>query len=71
MKKYLLILIVAIFCLPSEGFAQFYTTIFGDEAERQRSISMPFHFNDHRTEKKQKNQERQRTRLQKRALLLK
>ncbi len=54
MKKYLLILIVAIFCLPSEGFAQFYTTIFGDEAERQRSISMPFHFNDHKTEKKQK-----------------
>ena len=54
MKKYLLILIVAIFCLPNEGFAQFYTTIFGDEAERQRSISMPFHFDEHRTEQKTK-----------------
>ncbi|MBQ5679595.1 MAG: hypothetical protein IIV44_06715 [Rikenellaceae bacterium] len=50
MKKYLLILIVAIFCLPNNSFAQFYTTIFGDEAERQRSISMPFHFDEHRTE---------------------
>ena len=54
MKKYLLILIVAIFCLPSEGFAQFYSTIFGKEAERQRSRSIPFNFSDHRTEKKQK-----------------
>ena len=54
MKKYLLILIVAIFCLPSEGFAQFYSTIFGKEAERQRSISLPFNFHEHRTEKKTK-----------------
>ena len=54
MKKYLLILIVAIFCLPNEGYAQFYSTIFGKEAEMQRSISLPFNFHEHRTEKKQK-----------------
>ena len=54
MKRYLLLLVLAIFCLPNNSFAQFYSTIFGEEAERQRSISLPFNFHEHRTEKKQK-----------------
>ncbi len=46
MKKYLFLLLAAIFCLPSIGFAQFYSTIFGKEAKRQRSISIPFNFSE-------------------------
>ena len=54
MKRYLLLLVIAMFCLPNNSFAQFYSTIFGDDAKRQRSISIPFHFSEHRTEQKTK-----------------
>lgn len=40
MKKYLLILIVAIFCLPSEGFAQL--TTWEKEAKAQRRFNQKF-----------------------------
>ena len=39
MKKYLLILIVAIFCLPSEGFAQFHLSTYEWEAKMQNKIN--------------------------------
>ena len=42
MKKYLLILIVAIFCLPNEGFAQFHLSTYEWESRMQRMINYPF-----------------------------
>ena len=46
MKRFLILLVLATFCLPSDGYAQFYSTIFGKEAERQRSRSIPFNFSE-------------------------
>ena len=69
MKKYLLILIVAIFCLPSEGFAQFHLSTYEWEAKMQNKINNPFSFSEHRTEQKTKKPRKTTTPITKESLV--
>ena len=54
MKKYLFLLLAAIFCLPNIGFAQGHLNTYEWESRMQRMINYPFNFREHRTEQRTK-----------------